>query len=295
MATKFVGYITNYEIIHRSEMESRTKKREAYFARYGQDADKRRAPRLPKMEQWQKSNWYFMKTNMNNRFTNKQFIMMFYQYGTRSLTFDWLINKFKFAIERIPMIKDQISDGNYSDKKSLLQCLIWLFDNLGKDHMLQCIGNPSTPAVPLIVHIRAEVKRVVLDLIKHCKPDGESMEGIDYDVDEVILIWERGCNGEHAGSTVRNAKIFDYLWELLDTVAGPAIEIANHGATSGPIIDQSDHLLCWLKWREYLGTKNKRPMPLIEPLYEACDAFARCAFGHLASMTSIFVLERNRF
>ena len=295
MLTSILGYISDYQILHKSEVDLKEKKRREYLEEHGANANLRKAPRVPATTQWENSNWYFMKTQMNNRFTTKQFLMMYFQYGTRKLTFDWIVQKIDIANDRIASIKDGISNENYEDKKSLLMCVRWVFQKMAVDYQLNCInGDEITPPTSLLTNIRAEAKRMIKNLIYSTLDDDIPRDLYDASIDEVLMIWEGGMNATYGGISVMNASVFTNLWIELTRGAGDIMN--NHVPKNGPIMDQSKHLLCWIKWREYLGTENNRPISTIdERLYVALNAFARCAFGQLASMTSIFVLERNRF
>ena len=297
MLTQLLGYVSDFEILHKSEVELRKKMIDDYFQKHGPNANKRKAPRAQVTQQWEDSSWFLMKSKMNNRFTAKQFIMMYFQYGTRMLTFDWYTNKLDRAIENIVSIKGEISDENYEDKLSLLKCVRWVFKTMADDWELSCLGIVNRPSRSLLSTIQEQIKRMIMDLIIATHGD-EPIEGDRYvrEIDEVMMLWEGGINAKYNGMSVKNASVFSDLWIKIANAVGDPTVVNQHEPKKGPVMDQSQHLLCWINWRRYLGTKKSRPLSTVgEDLYEVFNAFARCAFGHLASMTSIFVLERNRF
>ena len=297
MLTKLIGYVSNFEIWHKTEVDLMIKNRADFFAEHGENANKRKAPRLRETKQWNDSNWYFVKSKLNNRFTKKQFVMMYFQYGSRLLNFDWYIKKFDLAISRLSSIKEHVSDDNYNDKLSLLKCVRWMFKTMADDWQLSCLGDVNSTPTSLLSTIKEDIKCLIQNLI--VATHGEELVDEDQyvnEIEEAMMLWEGGPNKNHSGTSVRHAAVFDKLWMEFKKALNDIHILDHHEQKNGPLMDQSKHLLCWIKWRMYIGTKSTRPLSTVsEAVYEAFNAFARCAFGHLGSTTSIFVLERNRF
>ena len=75
-----------------------------------------------------------------------------------------------------------------------------------------------------------------------------------------MMLWEDGINAKYNGMSVNNASVFSHLWIQLVNAVGDQNVVNQHEPKKGPVMDQSQHLLCWINWRRYLGTKNSRPL-----------------------------------
>ena len=293
MMKKMVGYFSPYEIMHESELQELKNKRDQRQSQsQSQNVPKGRLPRVPEYRQFDDTEWFIVKSRLNNRFTMKQCLIIYFRYGTRGFTFEWIIAKIQHAIDELT----KAGNNGYQSKVSLLRCACYIFEQFAKDYTFNLFDQTNSSKTSLKDHIKSLVKPMIVDQVSRSITDGQmSIDNIEAEVEEVMLHWEHGCSDVALqGSRKISGKVFVQLWKILDD-ACPNITLKDHHAKMGPLMGQSDHLICWLKWQVSLGKPDERPVKVHEVFFIACNAFARCAFGQLSSLTSNFPLERIGF
>ena len=161
----------------------------------------------------------------------------------------------------------------------------------------------------------------LIESSKTIPPEGaESIEGCSAVADSIISLWSDGMGSlkEHESLPKRDQKRQDsiFLRILLDVTkdfmkkkcrqeiqgsrqpmfTDDQIEhrLMHYNAGTCPMFDQSTWIKIWLQINLKLEAAKKSPSTSSTNDYlSGCQVFARMAFGHLASLTSTFSLERK--
>ena len=295
---RVVGYIFNFEIYHKSEIDYAKKKRDDYDAT-PVDLRPKKVPRAPpKGIQFGDTVWHYVESRLHKRFTAKQFIMMYFRYDLRKMDFAHIIAKCDIALENVGLMEHTVCDAIYKSKIDLIKCVKHLFVQFVADVHLNIIKPTGIAKQSLLDYVTKLVNDNMLDLARaqHSESHRFNRKDASIDVEQVQLLWQGGMEaiGSYKGTQTREAVIMEDFIDLLKK-ANPNFD-GTHESASGSIINQQMHLKVWMMWMGKLNERAEvKESNIAKTLIKMFTIFGQIAFGHLASLSTNFPLEREGF
>ena len=304
---RVVGYMFDFEIVHKSELDYAKKKRDDHFRKPAEQRPKT-APRAPPSSvRFEDTDWHIVSSKLNKRFTAKQFIMMYLRYDLRKLDFGHIIAKCDKALENVRLMKHTVDGVIYKSKIDLIRCVKHMFVEFVKDVHFNSIKPTGKPNLSLIDYVTEIVKNAMIeisraDVNRLVDPQDENRnvsfneaEALN-DVAQVLMLWQGGTENadKYVGTQSRDYAIITDMIGLLKK-ANPNFDGSDKSA-SGSIISQQMHVSVWIQWMGMLNERGEDKRSLVaRATINMFMVLGRLAFGHLASLSSNFGLERKGF